>query len=154
MGTGTRPASRTSSKSFFGTGISSGTGFGSGPCPTDPAHYPSFIQPSINPTQSCDIYGPLCQTGSIAVGVRASQGVNTTTTVPCSCYLTAQSLTVNPTAAAWQTGFGRSPQCNTFLRIAYTPSAAIAAPIFSSCPMGHYPGAPNLNSLGMSSLNK
>ena len=94
--------------------------------------------PSINPTESCDIYGPLCQTGSIAVGVKANNQATTTTTVPCSCYLTAQSLTVNPTSTPWQVGFGRSDQCYSLLRIRYTPTLALNAPIYSNCPKGQF----------------
>lgn len=142
MGTGTRPASQTSVKS------TTGPDFNSGPCPTDAARYPSFIRPSINPTQSCDIFGPLCQTGTIAVGVNVSSGVPTTTTVPCSCYLTAQSLTASHGFdSPYDTAYGRSPQCTSFAGFLDSAKSAIDAPIFSKCPSGQFPGAPGFNSL-------
>ncbi len=154
MGTGTRAATQTRSGAILGTAITSGPSFGSGPCPTNAADYPPFIMPTINPTESFDIYGPLCQTGSIAVGVRTANDATMTTTVPCSCYLTAQSLTVNPTAEPWHLGFGRSPQCLSLWEIRIRPSLAIDAPIYSSCPMGHYPGAPNQDFSGLHAINE
>ena len=85
----------------------------------------SYLIP-YNQTQTCDIYGPLCQTGSITVAV--SRGAGTTTTaLPCSSYLTAQSSYLSgfqdpaqPGAmflrwpVAWQSGFGRSPECKSY----------------------------------------
>ena len=40
-------------------------------------------------TQDCNIYGPVCQTGSITVGVNLSTAT-TDTILPCSSYLSAQ----------------------------------------------------------------
>lgn len=89
-----------------------------------PANLPfSFIIP-YNQSQECDIYGPICQTGSITVGVDLSS-TTTTTTLPCSSYLTAQSSYLQgfePFPGAikpffpleWQTGFGRSPECRSY----------------------------------------
>ena len=83
-----------------------------------------FIIP-YNETQSCDIYGPICQTGSIAVRLSSGAG-KSTTTIPCSSYLSAQSTylkSFNPLdgqilaynwPADWQTGFGRSPECRSY----------------------------------------
>ena len=110
--------------------------------------------PTINPTESCDIYGPLCQTGSIAVGVRTANDATTTTTVPCSCYLTAQSLTVNPTASPWHLGFGRSSQCLSLVDVLVRPSKAVDAPIFSNCPNSQDSGAPDGGVGGRSTLNE
>ena len=84
-------------------------------------------------TQECDIYGPLCQTGSITVTVNLTN-VTTATVLPCSSYLTLQSYYLKaPVAGAlyegaslaryfadnWYTSFGRSPQC-TSLAQAYS----------------------------------
>ncbi len=83
--------------------------------------------------QECDIYGPLCQTGSITVTVNLTN-VTTATVLPCSSYLTLQSYYLKaPVAGAlyegaslaryyadhWYTSFGRSPQC-TSLAQAYS----------------------------------
>ena len=79
--------------------------------------------------QECDIYGPLCQTGSITVTVNLTN-VTTATVLPCSSYLTLQSYYVNAPfkgvlsgepfyADHWYTSFGRSPQC-TSLAQAYS----------------------------------
>lgn len=83
----------------------------------------SYIIPSQN-TQKCNIYGPLCQTGTITVGVDLVSKT-TTTTLPCSAYLTAQSKYLNinnPQPCAirpfypdiWTEGFGHSPECATY----------------------------------------
>ena len=42
-------------------------------------------------TQDCNIYGPVCQTGSITIGVNLSTAT-TKTVLPCSSYLSAQSV--------------------------------------------------------------
>ena len=85
--------------------------------------YPPFIRPSINPTAECDIFGPLCQTGSITVGV--STGTTAATAVvPCSYYLSVQSASVPPMVHTglnksldpWYLSFARSPQCTSFAR--------------------------------------
>ena len=49
----------------------------------------SYIIP-YSQTQDCNIYGPLCQTGSITVGVNLTTAT-TSTILPCSSYLTSQS---------------------------------------------------------------
>lgn len=94
----------------------------------DPAGVFSFLIP-YNQSRSCDIYGPLCQTGSITVGVSLSNSQSTTTTLPCSSYLTAQASYLNipqigfPDAdfpffpPAWLTGFGRSPECRSYASV-------------------------------------
>lgn len=83
--------------------------------------------------QDCDIYGPICQTGSIAVGITST---NTTTVLPCSFYLSAQSThlatenspdgdrdfwenhvedTSNDTGLVnWDRNFGQSPECRSY----------------------------------------
>ena len=98
----------------------------------------SFIIP-YNQTQACDIYGPLCQTGSITVGVDLTSQTSTTV-LPCSSYLTAQSsfLVSSPDDVTpddddydyifdnwpteWQTNFGRSPECHSYAQGQYTIS--------------------------------
>ena len=49
----------------------------------------SYIIP-YGQTQDCNIYGPICQTGSITVGVNLTTAT-TSTVLPCSSYLSAQS---------------------------------------------------------------
>ena len=49
----------------------------------------SYIIP-YGQTQDCDIYGPICQTGSITVGVNLTTTA-TSTILQCSSYLSAQS---------------------------------------------------------------
>lgn len=78
-------------------------------------------------TQKCNIYGPICQTGSITVGINLTI-TTTTTTLPCSSYLTAQSSYLQafnfyPDAnkpfwpQEWQAGFGHSPQCTSYAEV-------------------------------------
>jgi len=79
-----------------------------------------------NQSQSCDIYGPICQTGLVTVDVSLNNTQSTATTLPCSSYLAAQSTYLElPNAGEpgalfprfpvdWLTGFGRSPQCKSY----------------------------------------
>lgn len=48
----------------------------------------SYIIP-YGQTQDCNIYGPICQTGSITVGVNLTTAT-TSTVLPCSSYLSTQ----------------------------------------------------------------
>lgn len=84
--------------------------------------YPSFLRPSINPTPGCDIWGPLCQTGSIVVDVDMKTAT-TQTTVSCSDYLSAQaqSLLLNPARrfgtvqdVGYKRSFLSSPECTSY----------------------------------------
>lgn len=88
--------------------------------------------------QTCDIYGPLCQTGSITVAVNLTTGTSRTT-LPCSSYLTAQAyhLLLDKEYAdngvgiinwpeTWGNNFGRSPQCRSFAQFNDTAT-------FSNC---------------------
>ena len=83
----------------------------------------SYIIP-FDHTQDCNIYGPICQTGSITVGVNLTTAT-TTTVLPCSSYLSAQSTylynlsdgfwndeTSDP--MDWGTNFGQSPECRSY----------------------------------------
>lgn len=89
---------------------------------------PEFIRPTVNPRAGCNIWGPLCQTGSIVVGVNITKRT-TTTTVPCSQYLSAQAesamhgyLDGRGTNEVYFLGldddyrssFGRSPECKSY----------------------------------------
>ena len=53
----------------------------------DFSNFPYIIP--YDQTQDCNIYGPICQTGSITVGVNLSTRT-TNTVLPCSSYLSAQ----------------------------------------------------------------
>ena len=81
----------------------------------------SYIIP-YDQTQDCNIYGPLCQTGLITVGVNLTT-TTTTATLPCSSYLSAQSAYIENLqqlelgcfhAGEWQTKFGESPECRSY----------------------------------------
>lgn len=87
----------------------------------------SYIIP-FSQSQQCDIFGPLCQTGPITVGVSLASST-TTTTLPCSSYLTAQATHLLSArlesggrievedAREWLATFGRSPQCKSYAQI-------------------------------------
>ena len=87
----------------------------------------SYVIP-FSQSQTCDIFGPICQTGLITVGVSLASST-TTTTLPCSSYLTAQAthllsakvesggdITLED-AREWLTAFGRSPECRSYAKI-------------------------------------
>ena len=99
--------------------------------------FPAFLRPSVNPSPECDIWGPLCQTGTIVVAVNLTS-TTTITTVPCSYYLSAQSSSVESASEAshargpldYRSSFGRSPQCTSYQK-AYLDNAAYP---LSNCP--------------------
>ena len=95
----------------------------------------SYIIP-YGQSQECNIYGLACQTGSITVGVNFTT-TTTTTVLPCSSYLTAQSDYIvsaglsagqfiqadglqwpgapgTGVVGTWGLSFGRSPECSSF----------------------------------------
>lgn len=91
----------------------------------------SYIIP-VGRTQECNIYGPICQTGSITVGVNMTTST-TDTVLPCSSYLSSQSqylhvaANIAPQASwlylwntdsygqdHWGSAFGRSPECRSY----------------------------------------
>lgn len=93
--------------------------FAAGPFP--------YIIP-FDQSQQCDIFGPICQTGLITVGVSLASST-TTTTLPCSSYLTSQAdyllsaklesgghITLLE-AREWLTSFGRSPSCKSYAEV-------------------------------------
>ena len=94
----------------------------------------SYIIP-FHQRQDCNIYGALCQTGSITVGVNLTTATATATTVlPCSSYLSSQStylasenypgdlngyffpedLSDGSDLSNWDIKFGQSPECRSF----------------------------------------
>ena len=87
--------------------------------------FPNFIRPSVNPTAECNLWGLLCQTGLIEVGVNMTTTI-TTTTVPCSYYLSAQAESARPgfladdegaylrPEAGYLSSFGHSPECSIY----------------------------------------
>ena len=91
----------------------------------------SYIIP-YGQSQECDIYGPICQTGSINVGVNLTTTI-TDTVLPCSSYLLTQSqylqreAVVGPdspylyewqqeTPDYWGINFGHSPECRSYAK--------------------------------------
>ena len=77
--------------------------------------FPKIIRPSINPTASCNIWGPLCQTGLIEAGISMANST-TATTVPCSYYLSAQARSAGTMFASmdYLQSFGHSPECASY----------------------------------------
>lgn len=83
--------------------------------------YPPFIfDLKSSMIGGCDIFGAICQTGTIEATLNLTSTVSTTT-VACSDYLKAQRAAVVPQTGTqtiapykWLTRFGRSPQCSTF----------------------------------------
>ena len=107
----------------------------------------SYIIP-YNKEQACDIYGPICQTGSRTVGVNLTTAT-TTTVLPCSSYLSTQSSYLYSFGGAsasigynspenitpnwpqkWQVNFGRSPECSAYAAVHYLQSGIYT---FSGC---------------------
>lgn len=102
--------------------------------------YPAFIRPSVHLTTECNIWGPLCQTGSIVVAVNMTS-TTTFTTVACSHYLAAQSASVasivaNPIGTMWgddermvdyQSSLGRSPECTSYAKALDLAAIVISA---------------------------
>lgn len=91
-----------------------------------PSEFPRFIRPSVNPVAECNLWGLLCQTGLITVGVNMTTTV-TTTTVPCSYYLSAQAKSADPAyqledinihllrpEGGYLSSFGHSPECSVY----------------------------------------
>lgn len=85
----------------------------------------NFIRPSINPVTGCNLWGPLCQTGTITVDVNLTS-TTIKTTIPCSVYLSAQATSAQrqhhlradgfygPTG--YEISFGRSPECTSYVQ--------------------------------------
>lgn len=114
----------------------------------------NFIPLASDQAGKCNIFGPLCQTGTVTVSVNL-QSTTTTTVVPCSSYLLAQASWVAPSSrsfdnaiewpplktqiSAWGSSFGRSPECTAFADAA-DPGvgnnflASVSAPVLQGCP--------------------
>lgn len=107
------------------------------PSPTSTGYsFPNWIRPAKN-NQECDIYGPLCQTGSITVAVNLTS-TTSPTVVPCSSYLSAQAYSMAGAAFLdhyriyvgdedYSSSFGRSPQCTSY-------AAAVGAKEWATTP--------------------
>ena len=101
--------------------------------------FPRFLRPAVNPSPECDLWGPLCQTGTIVVAVNLTS-TTTSTTVPCSYYLSAQSSSVESASAAsyargpldYRSSFGYSPECTSYMQAYQNPD--LLKPLFSNCP--------------------
>ena len=106
-------------------------------------------------SQECDIYGPICQTGSITVEVNLTTAT-TTSVLPCSSYLSVQSQYLkppismepffhdNPGEASWGINFGHSPECRSYAeayrRGQYTfPDCGISSTAFQADQTSLYP---------------
>ena len=109
----------------------------------------SYIIP-FGQKQDCNIYGPICQTGTITVGVNLTTAT-TTTVLPCSSYLRAQKAYLEyenypgvpaddylwenhkwyldyPILVNWDISFGQSPECRS-----YAEARAQGKYTFSGC---------------------
>ena len=101
-------------------------------------HFPQFISPGSQ-SQECDIYGPLCQTGSMTASMSVASEISTTV-VPCSYYASAQSFWANPLGTngvdvehEYWTAFGRSPDCWSYADYLDSASRQDTPPLFSKC---------------------
>ena len=72
--------------------------------------------------QSCDIYGPTCQPGSITVEATGKECGKSKVTMPCSSYLASQSSYLKHNEGMnywfpqdWSKRFGRSHQCHALM---------------------------------------
>ena len=109
----------------------------------------SYIIP-FGQKQDCNIYGPICQTGSITIGVYLTTAT-TNTILPCSSYLSAQKAYLDyknhpgdpaddylwenherylddPILVDWDINFGQSPECRS-----YAEARAQGRYTFSGC---------------------
>ncbi len=88
--------------------------------------YPPFIfDHESSMIGGCDVFGAICQTGTIEATLNLTSTVSTTT-VACSDYLKAQQAALEMQSGGpyidrdqWLTRFGRSPQCATFVDRSY-----------------------------------
>ena len=88
--------------------------------------------------QACNIFGPTCQTGPATVNSSVYGCKSTSTILPCSSYLAAQSTylgSFNPGDKLWldwRRIFGRSPECQSYASV-FTNHGTYS---FSDCPAG------------------
>lgn len=68
--------------------------------------------------QSCDIFGAVCQPGTITVKSAVGNNRTTVVNIPCSSYLSAQSTFIRDSPMSkhleWLRRYGRNPQCDSF----------------------------------------
>ena len=93
---------------------------------TTSPNYPNFVYGNYDTTTigSCDLFGALCQTGTIKALVNRN-GTTSTTSVACSDYLSAQKYAYQSShqnegigyPGAFAASFGRSPQCSSFSKL-------------------------------------
>lgn len=107
------------------------------PCTPTSSYYPSFIRPPEIRNTECNLWGPLCQTGSIVVDVNMTKSI-TQTTIACSYYLSAQAESAafnnhHENSASYQLSFGRSPECMSYAKALDVPSGAPAKLTYSNC---------------------
>ena len=113
--------------------------------------YPNYVPLASDQAGNCDVFGPLCQTGTVTVGVNLSS-TTTTTVIPCSSYLSQQASSIAPDWGSeypldiypyemhdwpdtylvgkvfpWLSSFGHSPQCTSF-------GALLAPEFFEAAP--------------------
>lgn len=76
---------------------------------------PLFVMPSINPTPECNLWGPLCQTGTVVVDVDM-KSTTTQTTVSCSDFLSAKSRSLGLFLLGdpGSRSFLSSPECTSY----------------------------------------
>ena len=97
-----------------------------------PPNHPNFVYGHYDTTKigSCDLFGALCQTGSITALVDYN-GTTSTTSVACSDYLSAQKDAYQSShqnegigyPGAFAASFGRSPQCSSFAQLSLQSNA-------------------------------
>lgn len=99
-----------------------------------------FLRPSINPTPECNLWGPLCQTGTIVVDVKI-KSTTTQTTVSCSDYLSAQPRTLSPLKygddrSPFKSSFLSSPECTSYAKWYDAKQSFRVEPVlsYSNCP--------------------
>lgn len=117
--------------------------------------YPPFIfDLKSSMIGGCDVFGAICQTGTIEATLNLTSTVSTTT-VACSDYLKAQKAALELQTGGphidrheWLTRFGHSPQCSTFVE------RGIRAAAHSDLTKRYSvsPGATDLNSAYYSSI--
>ena len=125
--------------------------------------YPDFVPLASGRAGDCNIFGPLCQTGTVTVGVKINNSTTTTTVAPCSLYLSQQAKSLAPSwglfepwqyeilvwedvyfgpgTSVWLSSFGHSPECTSFAAIeaAFTSATQPLGPITSAAVLSGCP---------------
>ena len=109
--------------------------------------YENFLLLPSDQAGNCDVFGPLCQTGTATISLNIREAT-TTSVVPCSSYLAAQSSWISlhltdgerdlggASKSSWISSFGRSPECTAFARAVYSDHVLLesARPSLTGCP--------------------